>query len=534
MKGKNADSQQSLGLPLMDGYEFEMVDLDRIQVIKCPSQLAFNQLKAYFRRQPHDAFMNPLVRRHIITGYIPFMTDVYIPVGLWGELKKYVEKLGYKFVCKNLDKFLNLNLDESEVMEFISNLLDGSGYELRQYQVEAILKILKFRYSSEQISTSAGKTIISYCVYSYLMYKGEVDTDHKFCLLVPGQDLVKQSYEKFTKEYNTGYNKDMKVAVFGAGHKFNKKKFNEANCIISTYSTLKNVDPALMKKIFTMNVDECHTAKTNSVEKCIRNASPLRYRFGFSGTLMNHTSHSEYFTNLKNLGPVTMIYDPKDLINDGYAPFVNIRIVNITYQKRIDSGKLKDYFKFRKNKPINGVEFELKFYKDLYRMERDMILNDDERLDAIVNYISRLDKNTLVLFNDVKGEHGKKISEKLNKFGINTKYIDGSTKVSERGEYTERVESERINLVASYGTFSTGIDLKNIHYIVLAESFKSATLIGQSIGRGLRSIPGKSEVTVIDFVDNLYKHTEKQSSERLELYRKQKYSIKYDEIKLKS
>ena len=527
----NSNKQNEM-FELKDGFLFELLpDFERIQVIKTPSELAFNQLKSHFRRKPSDSFMNPLVRRHIISGEIPFLTDVYLPIGLWGELKKYVEKIGYKFICKNLDLFLNSNLNENDVLEFISSLLEGSGYELRQYQAESILKILEYRYSSQQVSTSSGKTIISFCVYAYLLYTGQVDTKHKFCMIVPRASLVEQTYQKFAESYNTGYITDMNIVKFGgdAKNKFNEDKFNNANCIITTYQTLSKIDPALMKDIKSINVDEAHTAKTDSITNCIRNASPLRYRFGLSGTLFDKLYYSEYFSNLKNLGPVTMVYDPKDLINDGFAPFVNIRIVNINYQNRIDSGDLKDYFLFRNTKH-DSVELELKQYKDLYRMERDMILCDEERLNSIIEYIKGFDKNTLILYNDVKGEHGKKISDRLNESGVETKYIDGGTKVSVRGEYTDDIEEKRMNLVASYGTFSTGIDLKNVHYIVLAESFKSATLIGQSIGRGLRSLTGKTEITVIDFVDKLYKHTEKQSNERIELYKKQNYSIKYDEI----
>ena len=154
-----------------------------------------------------------------------------------------------------------------------------------------------------------------------------------------------------------------------------------------------------------------------------------------------------------------------------------------------------------------------------------MMTKDEERIALISDYVSKLDKNALVLFNDIKGSHGINISEMLTELGCNNLYIDGGTKGSDRLDYAERIENEKVTLVASYGTFSTGIDLKNVHYIVLAESFKSATLIGQSIGRGLRNYPGKDHVTVIDFVDGLYKHTEKQAAERLSLYNKQNYSV---------
>lgn len=119
----NSNKQNEM-FELKDGFLFELLpDFERIQVIKTPSELAFNQLKSHFRRKPSDSFMNPLVRRHIISGEIPFLTDVYLPIGLWGELKKYVEKIGYKFICKNLDLFLNSNLNENDVLELYHHCL---------------------------------------------------------------------------------------------------------------------------------------------------------------------------------------------------------------------------------------------------------------------------------------------------------------------------------------------------------------------------------------------------------------------------
>jgi type I site-specific restriction endonuclease len=74
---------------------------------------------------------------------------------------------------------------------------------------------------------------------------------------------------------------------------------------------------------------------------------------------------------------------------------------------------------------------------------------------------------------------------------------------------------EEIVIVASFGTFSTGISIKKIHNIFFTESFKSEVIIRQSIGRGLRQHESKEKVLIIDFVDNirsiewdnyLYKH----------------------------
>ena len=83
-------------------------------------------------------------------------------------------------------------------------------------------------------------------------------------------------------------------------------------------------------------------------------------------------------------------------------------------------------------------------------------------------------------------------------------------------------------LVASFGTFSTGISIKNIHNIFFTESFKSEIIIRQSIGRGLRLHKEKDVLSIVDFVDNfcydgwknyLYKH----GDARQKIYKEQKF-----------
>jgi superfamily II DNA or RNA helicase len=92
---------------------------------------------------------------------------------------------------------------------------------------------------------------------------------------------------------------------------------------------------------------------------------------------------------------------------------------------------------------------------------------------------------------------------------------------------------EEVVIVASYGTFSTGISIKKIHNIFFTESFKSEVIIRQSIGRGLRQHESKDKVVIVDFVDDI-RHDEwnnylfKHGKARQKIYKQEKfdYSIK--------
>ena len=169
-------------------------------------------------------------------------------------------------------------------------------------------------------------------------------------------------------------------------------------------------------------------------------------------------------------------------------------------------------------------------------MEQDFIVKNDERLNFIANVIGKSTKSSLVLFHRI--EHGQKLYKLLReKFSRPIYYVDGGTDADIRDVYKDKMEKrDNVILIASFGTFSTGISIKNIHNIFFTESFKSEIIVRQSIGRGLRLHKDKELLTIIDFVDNfsydgwdgyLYKH----GKERQKIYKDQKFSYAVKQVK---
>jgi len=171
--------------------------------------------------------------------------------------------------------------------------------------------------------------------------------------------------------------------------------------------------------------------------------------------------------------------------------------------------------------------------KDVFQLEQNFIINSEGRLDFISSVIARVPRNSLVLFHRI--EHGKRLYEKLRQeSNKRVYYVDGGTDKDIREEYKKKMEAgEEVVIVASYGTFSTGISIKKIHNIFFTESFKSEVIIRQSIGRGLRQHESKDKVLIVDFVDDirtdewdnyLFKHGKARQS----IYRQEKfdYNIK--------
>jgi len=515
-------------------FEFTLVEnFQKIKFVSCPSESDYKKLKSFFKKKRKGYYMNAMYRAKVWDGNDHFFNDIYLPIGLWGELDIFMQKHNYKYKINGLDTFLNFSLNKDLVFDFINDLFENTPIAPRWYQYESIYRILKYRYSCQQLSTSSGKTMISYSVLAYLKFTEQVHKKKKFVLIVPKASLVKQTYDKFVTTYNNGTVK-LNIMKLGGGTKFDQSEYDECDALISTYQSLNNINSDNFKLIGTINVDEGHTAKTETISRVIQLSSPLRYRFGLSGTLMVDMNTSDYYFNLQQLGPMTFIYDPKDLIDDGFAPNVKVIQVYLDYSNLETEPLYKNYISYRDNKPPKNTDEELAYFKNLYKIEKDIMVSDTSRLSCIIEYISNLDKNTLVLYNDIKGEFGKKIHKGLLDNDRVCKYIDGSTSNNDRYIYTDELESsDNMDLVASFGTFSTGIDLKNVHYIGLAESFKSPILIGQSIGRGLREFKDKKDIVIIDFIDTMFKHTMNQSKDREKLYKTQKYEISKETIYLK-
>ena len=99
-------------------------------------------------------------------------------------------------------------------------------------------------------------------------------------------------------------------------------------------------------------------------------------------------------------------------------------------------------------------------------------------------------------------------------------------------------EKEKDSLIiASYGTFSTGINIRNINNVVFSSPSKSRIRVLQSIGRGLRTSASKDSIRLFDLSDDLsYKSkvnfTLNHFNERLNIYNEEQFNYKIDRIKL--
>jgi superfamily II DNA or RNA helicase len=490
-------------------------DRQHLQLVKHEMKRELKDLQLYFRKRQKGYHFNKLYKRKLWDGYDKFIdADLKIGVGLWKEIINFGKKYDYEINIDGLEDLLNLSFTKDQLDKFASVLLDGLPIDAYDYQLEAAHRALKYKFCSQELATSAGKTLILYIYISFLKRKGIITKDKKALIVVPNISLVGQTAEKFEKDYHTGL-MNYSVLAVGGQNKYSEQKFEEADLVISTYQSLKNKEPEFFKRFSVICIDECHTSRGASIKDILLASTNVEYKLGLSGTIKIEEQYSDFFKIQEFLGPLSMTLKSSFLIDQEHSPNVYIKMVNLEYP--ITEPFVREYKALRESGKAG---------KELFDAERAFIISYEPRIEFISSFVKKLGGNTLILFINVKDQYGQRICDKIKEWNEHAYYIDGGVDGGDRADYKEAMEREvGAVIVASYGTFATGIDLKRVNQIIFAESYKSEVTIRQAIGRGMRKLAGKHEVTVYDLIDDLDGYIVKHGKARETIYLKEKFIV---------
>ena len=499
-------------------------DRQHLQLVHADLKKEAKDLKLYFRKRQKGYHFNFLYKRRLWDGYDKFIdAENKIGIGLWREVIKFGQNFGYEVEIDGLDSLLNLDFTREMLEKFTSVLLDGSNIDPRDYQMEAAHRALKYKFCAQELATSAGKTLILYIYISFLKRKGIVSKDKKALVVVPTISLVGQTAENFEKDYQTGL-LSYSILQIGGSNKYSDKKFEEAELVISTYQSLANKSPEWFLNFSVLCIDEAHTSRGDSIKNILTQSKNAEYKLGLSGTIQVDEEYSDFFKIQQHLGPLSMVLKSSFLIEQQHSPNVYIKILKLGYPADEPWVKQYDWLK-ENNKSVDG--------KTLFTMEREFIVGYEPRINFISSLCRKLEGNKLILFINVKDQYGARIADKIRTWNENCYYIDGDVGDQDRAAYKNAMEKgQGVVLVASYGTFSTGIDLKNVNHIIFAESYKSEITIRQSIGRGMRQLAGKHEVIVYDLVDDLNGYIVKHGAAREKIYNREKFIVSKHKFEL--
>ena len=482
------------------------------------------QIEISLTKKIHNWYFHPLVKKKIWDGNICFIEKRgpfwKVPIGLWREVLEIGKEFNIDIEIEGLSDLLLSDLTLEDFQSWVDDFFKDKEIEPRDYQVEAAWKIVKYRYSVSEIATSSGKTLISFMIFAYLKQMGLIK---KFMVIVPNTNLVFQGNDDFI-DYGID-DLGVKIQQIGGGSKLREG----CDLIIGTFQSLVKKDKEFFEDVDAVFVDEAHHTNSMSIKKIVSKCMHCGWRFGLTGTLTKRGS-ADHLTIQQFLGPVIVEISPDFLFKNKHATPVEIKVVMLNWLDASIKEKLA-------NLKANSQNLE---GNELYNIERKLVIESEKRLNYIVDFIGRTSKNSLVLFQSVKDEYGKQIWNRLRDITNNKEvfYVDGDTDESLREEYKNRMSSgENKVLVATYGTFSTGISINNLHNIFLVESYKSEVLIKQSLGRGMRKMEGKEKVNVIDFVDDFstpkYKnYLVKHGEARIQIYKNENFKYKIFKVKL--
>tara|TARA_B100001287_G_C22667624_1_gene523638 strand:- start:265 stop:1773 length:1509 start_codon:yes stop_codon:yes gene_type:complete len=494
-------------LTLTDNKQFLRVDE--------ASEMEVEQLNITFNRRIESWRFHPLVKKGLWDGYISYIKDdKWIPAGLWREVMTMCKQYKYELKLNGVTRLFDTSIKAADFEAWAMDFFDGSEIQPRDYQIEAAYNILKFRNCLSELATSAGKTLISFMAVAYLLEKQKAG---RILFIVPNVSLVVQASEDFM-DYNWRNQVNIKVQQIYSGQKIRPGR----NVVIGTYQSLVKKDKEYFEQFDAVIVDETHKAKSQSIKTILQKCTGANYKFGLSGTIPKANT-LDRLTLMAYTGPVITEVSANFLQNEGHIAGCKVKVIKMDYAAEATKNAFRE---------MSQNRYES---KDVYKFESNYVIQSPGRLAFICNIISRVKGNSLVLFHRI--EHGKKIYEKLRQESDkNVYYVDGNTDKDIREEYKKKMEAgAEVVIVASYGTFSTGISINKIHNIFFTESFKSEVIIRQSIGRGLRKHKSKTAVNIIDFVDDLSSpdwdnYLIRHSKARQKIYREQKFPFEVKNV----
>lgn len=494
---------------------WQLTNDNKILTLISASELEIAQLALTFEKESPNAKWDPRVKKGYWTGRINyFKANKYLPAGLWYEVVEMAKEYDFELKIGGIENKFDFDIDKEEFLSWVNEKWENSPMKPRDYQIESAFNIIKYKCSLSEIATSAGKTLIIYMILAYLL---EQEKSKKILMIVPSVDLVIQSSEDFYQYNSDSVQFPIDIQQIFAGSVIRAK----SNIVVGTFQSLVKKDKSYYDDFDTVVVDESHRVAAHSVKNVLEKCTNADRIFGLTGTVPKKGT-LDRLTLCAYTGPIITSIRADFLMEQGYITKCEVIAIEMNYVEN----EIRNSF-------ANLFARSSEDRKKLLSLEQNFAINSDVRLEFITDMILKNHKNSLVLFHRI--DYGNKLYNMLRqKSNRKILYIDGGIDKDRRSLYKENLEDEEeVVMVASFGTFSTGINVKNIHVIYLTESFKSEVVIRQSIGRGLRKHIAKTKLLIIDFVDDftigkfknyLYKH----GKARQEIYEEQNfpYSVK--------
>ena len=459
----------------------------------------YYELSDYFTFDVPGAKFMPQYRNKYWDGKIRLFSnhtgEIY--VGLLDKLIQFCEDHNYTYEFKD-NEYYGLPFQTNDLIsrEGVKDYMYSICKHVpRDYQIEGVYDALKHNRKLLISPTASGKSLMIYSIVRYYVEKKQ-----SILIVVPTTSLVEQMYKDF-EDY--GWDVGSFCHKIYAG----KERETDSQVIITTWQSIYKLPRKYFERFSVVIGDEAHQFKSKSLISIMTKLSDAKYRFGFTGTLDGTQTHKWVLEGL--FGPSYKIIKTDELMKKGHLATLDINVLLL------------------KHSPNKFETFE---------DEVQYIIGHEKRNRFICNLSLDLKGNTLILFARVEA-HGQPLYEMINNKKIDNRnvfFIHGGVDTEDREKVRAITEKEsNAIIVASYGTFSTGINIKNLHNIIFASPSKSRIRNLQSIGRVLRKGDKKVKATLYDIADDIrYKsrknYTLNHLIERIKIYNEENFN--YDII----
>jgi len=462
------------------------------------------ELRDHFTFEVEGAKFMPQYRKRNWNGEIHLfdLRSKKIYVGLLDKIVSFCERHGYTYKFEDNEYYgppfeINSSISKEGVKDYINSI---TKIKPRPYQIEGVSDCLKHNRRLLVSPTASGKSLMIYSLVRYYVHKGQ-----KILLVVPTTSLVEQMYKDFI-EY--GWDAKNHCHRIYSGREVS----NTNEVTITTWQSVFRMEKSFFKDYNVIIGDEAHLFKSKSLVNIMTKLEHAKYRFGFTGTLDGTQTHKWVLEGL--FGPSYKVTKTEELMRQGHLSQLDIQCLVLKHPPK---------------------KFET------YEDELQYLISHEQRNNFITNLALDLKGNTLILYSRVE-THGAILYEKINNIKHTDRkvfFVHGGVDAEQRESIREITENEsNAIIVASYGTFSTGINIKRLHNVIFASPSKSRVRNLQSIGRVLRKGKDKVKAILYDIGDDCTYNSKKNYTlnhliERIKIYNEENFNYEIITIQIK-
>ena len=463
--------------------------------VHCDDGLARDLYEFFSFTVPGAKFM-PSYRNKFWDGKVRLFSikTKKIYIGLLPYVDEFCKERGFSLSGINNVLGDKERLSDEDIDYFVKSL--DLPFEPRDYQLEAFKTVTQYGRQLLLSPTASGKSLIIYLILRWFEGEMRFANSCKSVVIVPTTSLVEQMAKDFV---DYGY-KDKVCKIYSGQEVF------DAPITITTWQSFSKAPKEILQRFDVVIGDEAHLFKAQTLKGILEKMKHTSVRVGTTGTLDGTEVHRLQLEGL--FGPVKRVTTSSQLIEEGTIAAIDIQCIILRHTKQS---------------------------KMSYQEEMDYLVSNEKRNQFIVNLVSSLKGNTLVLFQYVE-KHGEVLYPMLNGRVKDLHYVFGGTDTESREQVREIVEKSKESVIlASYGTFSTGVNIKRINNIVFASPSKSRIRNLQSIGRGLRKTEGKESMRLFDIADDLQtdNYTLSHLKERINTYNGENFPYEIIQFDLK-